>query len=91
MGIKKLLLAVLFRGPASPRNDVGETRRDSLPIVLALSSECGRAINHLLARSVDFEAIQNATPREEGQCVKLRSFCFSWAKERVPLQDEEIY
>ena len=38
VAIKKLLLAVLFRGPAAPRNAVGETRRDSLPIVLALSS-----------------------------------------------------
>ena len=76
VAIKKLLLAVLFRGPASPRNAVGETRSDSPPIVLALSSECGRVINHLLARSVVFEAIRNATPRGEGVCDKVRSFCY---------------
>ena len=83
MEIEKLLMDVLFRCPDSPRNAVGETRRDSLPIVLALSSECGRALNHLLAKSVDFEAIQNVTPREEASALISDLSAFSSAKERA--------
>ena len=71
---KRILLCVLFKGPAAPRNSFGEVRLDSRPIVLSLAAECNKATNRLSSKKQLFSEIY--APCQSGDIIdaKLRAF-----------------